>query len=719
MGKDKVSAPTASVTFDITAIPYSLGMVAQLSGHRLNYFTGEGVAEPVYVSPQGNKVTGYVKIIQTIAGTELAEGLLPTLAMLVPLLYTGSAIVPPSTLSEVSAVLTDAAAEGHPTTGSPVLDYVIVGSPLVSFYMGNLPQGAANAVVALCRHYEGDKNVRSGRGQVSVALKKFEREALPQTGPRLENAEMGKVCTRFPPEPSGYLHIGHAKAALLNAYFARIYKGRLHHRLDDTNPAKESDEFVANIKRDLATLGVKYDTFSHTSDHFELFLEKAEELIRRGLAYCDKTPADQMQKDRQEKVESPYRAAPLAENLRLWGEMQAGSEEGQGTCLRARIDMSCPNGCMRDPVIYRVNVKDAHHRTGFRYKVYPTYDFVCPIVDSIEGITHALRTTEFLDRNEQYYWFCDTLGLRKPIIQDFSRLRMQYSLMGKRHLQWFVDTGRVPTWFDPRFPTVQGLMRRGLKVEGLSAFILEQGASRKVNYQEWSKLWAVNKTFIEPVAKRFHAVYRDDPCIVTISDNTLSGVEMRDMPCHPKNTKLGTKQVAYSSTILLDASDLASLTKAGVTTGSRITLMGWGNFEFTCCVYERKRLSLQPRLEDTDYATTQKLTWLGLPEGCGYDGLDASLTRVQLVYYGHLVTKAILGPEDNFRDYVNPDSIRTFDAYVQKNFGDYVKAGDIVQLERWGFYYVDRVEDNGTYVLHYVPEGKKNAQVGAFTFDLE
>jgi len=216
---------------------------------------------------------------------------------------------------------------------------------------------------------------------------------------------MGKVCTRFPPEPSGYLHIGHSKAALLNYYFAKKYQGRLHFRMDDTNPVKENPEFVENIKRDLETLGVKYDTMSYTSDSFPLIQNYCEDLIKRGLAYCDKTPQQKMQDERMVGTESEFRNNSVEENLRLWEEMKKASPEGCQTCVRAKADMQNPNKCMRDFVIYRVSLAE-HHRTGTTYKVYPTYDFACPIVDSVEGITHALRTTEFLDRNEQYQWIC-------------------------------------------------------------------------------------------------------------------------------------------------------------------------------------------------------------------------------------------------------------------------------------------------------------------------
>ena len=220
----------------------------------------------------------------------------------------------------------------------------------------------------------------------------------------LPGAEDGKVVTRFPPEPSGYLHIGHAKAAMLNDAIAKKYHGKLILRFDDTNPQKEKEEYVENIMSDLKTIGVQHHVLTHTSDHFDLILGYATRMIKEGIAYVDNTPVEQMRKWRMDGVEAPSRNASVEENLKLWQEMQEGTPEGLKCCLRAKIDMQAKNKTMRDPTIYRCNVGTPHHRTGTKYKVYPTYDLACPIVDSIEGVTHCLRTDEYRDRNEQFYW---------------------------------------------------------------------------------------------------------------------------------------------------------------------------------------------------------------------------------------------------------------------------------------------------------------------------
>lgn len=295
----------------------------------------------------------------------------------------------------------------------------------------------------------------------------------------LPEAEFGKVKLRFAPEPSGYLHIGHSKAALLNQYFAQRYGGEMILRFDDTNPAKESNEFVENLVKDVETLGIECKTVTYTSDYFPEMMEMAENLIRQGKAYVDDTPRDEMRKERMEGIESKSRSNSVDENLKLWKEMIAGSERGQQCCVRGKLDMQDPNKSLRDPVYYRSNPVP-HHRIGSKYKIYPTYDFACPYVDSIEGITHALRANEYHDRNAQYYRIQQDMGLRKVHIYEFSRLNMVYTVLSKRKLLWFVQNGLVDGWDDARFPTVQGIIRRGLKVEALIQFILEQVRTRLV-----------------------------------------------------------------------------------------------------------------------------------------------------------------------------------------------------------------------------------------------
>jgi glutamyl-tRNA synthetase len=310
--------------------------------------------------------------------------------------------------------------------------------------------------------------------------------------PALEGAEMGKVVTRFPPEPSGYMHIGHVKAVLLNNYYARHYQGKLIIRFDDTNPSKEKEEFEANIIADLATMGVVGDHVSHTSDFFDVIIDYARKMLAEGKAYMDDTLQEQMRAERGDGVESARKHASIAENQARFELMMGGGPEGSKWCMRANFDMSDPNKACRDPVLFRC-VDTPHHRTGTKYKAYPTYDFACPIVDSLEGVTHALRTLEYKDRDRQFELIQQALGVRRVRIHEFSRLNFQYTLLSKRKLTWFADNKFVDGWYDPRFPTVQGIIRRGLTVDALREFILSQGASKRVLDMEWDKIWAINK----------------------------------------------------------------------------------------------------------------------------------------------------------------------------------------------------------------------------------
>lgn len=352
-------------------------------------------------------------------------------------------------------------------------EYGTLLSEVTTAYVGK--RGLGKPVTSKSKAREQSNNQLSMRNENAV-LNGESNEKEKAAGSfeiDLPGAKIGEVCLRFAPEPSGYLHIGHSKAALLNKYFAQRYQGQLIVRFDDTNPAKESNEFVENLLKDIETLGIKYDRVTYTSDYFPQLMEMAERLIHDGKAYVDDTPREQMQKERMDGIESKCRNNSVEQNLALWKEMIAGSERGLQCCVRGKLDMQAPNKSLRDPVYYRCN-PISHHRIGSKYKVYPTYDFACPFVDAYEGVTHALRSSEYHDRNDQYYMILEDMGLRKVQLYEFSRLNMVYTLLSKRKLLWFVQNGKVDGWDDPRFPTVQGIVRRGLQIEALIQFILQQ-----------------------------------------------------------------------------------------------------------------------------------------------------------------------------------------------------------------------------------------------------
>ncbi|KAK6428733.1 glutamate--tRNA ligase, partial [Oleoguttula sp. CCFEE 5521] len=366
-----------------------------------------------------------------------------------------------------------------------------------------------------------------------------------------------RIITRFPPEPSGYLHVGHMKAALLNDYFAhkKYPGGKMILRFDDTNPSKEKEEYQDSIVKDLELMAIKPDEVTYTSDYFDLLRDKCIELIKAGKAYADDTPQEQLRAERMDRVESKHRNADAETSLAKFKEMEKGSEEGTKWYIRAKIDMASANGRMRDPVIYRCN-PTAHHRTGEKFKMYPTYDFACPIVDAHEGITHALRTTEYNDANEQYQWFLATLGLRKVHNWNFSRMDFIKTFLSKRKLTKLVDSGKVWGWDDPRMPTVRGVRRRGMTVPALQEFILKQGPSKNITLQDWASFWATNKKYIDPVAPRYTAVVADKRVQCTVSG--VEGVNEEQREVHAKNAELGKKKVVFSKSVVLDQADAAS-----------------------------------------------------------------------------------------------------------------------------------------------------------------
>lgn len=511
----------------------------------------------------------------------------------------------------------------------------------------------------------------------------------------LKGAEEGKVVTRFPPEPSGYLHIGHVKAALLNYHYAKMYKGEMILRFDDTNPSKEKHEFVEAIFEDLNTLGVKYSKVTYTSDYFDVIFDYARDLIKRGLAYVDNTDVDTMRKQRQAKEESACRNFTPEKNLQIFEKMLKG--EADEYCLRGKIDFKSDNGALRDPVFGRTN-RTPHQRTGKKYTFYPTYDFACPIVDHLEGVTHAMRTNEYADRIPQYFWVLQALNFPKHEIYEYSRLNLEYTCLSKRKLQWFVDTKRVEGWDDPRFPTVRGVLRKGIRVETLTEFMLEQGPSKRSNLMEWEKLWAINKRIIDPICPRYSAVKVDKASRIVI-DNVAQEPEAVTVPLNKLNLPLGERPLWKSNNVLVDFIDADTLLKVG----EKVTLMNWGNVLI-------KSKEVQPDgsylmhgdylAEDKDFKKTAKITWLA-------DGTNLLVS--ELVEYDHLIKEKKVEEDVNFEDIVNVNSRFSAPYYVDSNIRT-LNTGQFLQFERKGYYKIDKVIKEGDdfkYTIIYTPDGKK------------
>eukprot|EP01138_Halocafeteria_seosinensis_P010021 gb/GECG01010234.1/.p1 GENE.gb/GECG01010234.1/~~gb/GECG01010234.1/.p1 ORF type:complete len:784 (+),score=108.32 gb/GECG01010234.1/:1-2352(+) len=522
----------------------------------------------------------------------------------------------------------------------------------------------------------------------------------PKAGylPGLVGAKEGEVVTRFPPEPSGYLHIGHVKAVILNHYYARYYKGKLVLRFDDTNPIKEKAEYEDSIIEDLARLDIVPDRVSHTSDFFPEIIEYARKLLRDGNAYADDTLKEQMRQERMDGIESSRRKESIENNLQRFEQMLQGGEEGLKWCLRAKIDMKNKNKALRDPVIFRCQ-DQPHSRTGNQYKAYPTYDFSCPIVDSIEGITHVTRTTEFKDRDPQYTWIQERLGLRKCEFAEFARMNFEYTVLSKRKLTKLVDDGHVEGWNDPRFPTVQGCLRRGMQVEALKEFILAQGASTRVVDMEWDKFWATNKKIIDPSAGRYSVVSRDYYVPVELyGDGLPLPIEYRSAPLHPQNKAAGTKMFQFGRKILLEGGDVEMCKE-----GEEVTLMKWGNAIIRSIekdsVGRLSKVKMELHLDGDFKKTEKKLTWVTETD---------QLVSCHLIEYDVLVTKPKMEEDDNVKDFINPQSRSDSYAIGEAALAN-LEENAFIQLERRGYYRVDRpyMGPNKPIVLFQIPDGKR------------
>ncbi|KTW29777.1 glutamate-tRNA ligase [Pneumocystis carinii B80] len=511
----------------------------------------------------------------------------------------------------------------------------------------------------------------------------------------LQNAIEGKVVTRFPPEPSGYMHIGHAKAAILNEYFARKYKGKLIVRFDDTNPSKEKEEFQEAILKDLDSLGIKADQISFSSDYFDKTYDFCIQMIKDGNAYADDTDKETMRAERMQGIESKRRQRSIEENLEIFSQMTKATEIGLLNCIRAKISVNSPNKALRDPVIYRCNTTP-HHKTGTIWKVYPTYDFCCPIVDSIEGVTHALRTNEYKDRNAQYQWMIKALNLRKVYIWEFSRVNFVRTLLSKRKLQQFVDDKRVSGWDDPRMPTILGIRRRGMTIDALKQFIISQGPSKNVLNLDWSSIWAINKKIIDPTAPRYTAINSDNLVKVSIT-NGPSTMYIEERPKHKKNPQVGMKKVAFYKNIILDQEDALTFKD-----NEEITLMDWGNAVIKKIIKNNSgiidSIEMELHLEGDFKATEKKITWLAdLP----------NLIDVESVDFDYLILKDKLEEGDRLEDFLTPCTEFHSKIKVDENFLNLSKS-DIIQLERKGYFICDQPCDSEGkgLVLFKIPDGK-------------
>jgi glutamyl-tRNA synthetase len=381
--------------------------------------------------------------------------------------------------------------------------------------------------------------------------------------------------------------------------------------------------------------------------------------------------------------------------------MLKDAPESQGYCLRGKIDMQAKNKTLRDPVFFRVNTSGTpHHRTGTKYKAYPTYDFACPIVDSIEGVTHALRTTEYNDRDAQYAWVLKALKLRQVKIHAFARMNFVHSVLSKRKLQWFVDNKHVDGWNDPRFPTVQGVLRRGVQVEALREFILSQGASRRITDMEWDKFWTINKRVIDPIAPRYFALDQDRAIpleLTNVPDDQVIGLPIAR---HPKNPSMGNKIMRFGRHLLVEQDDVVQFQE-----NEEVTLMRHGNIKIT--KLHKNTAGEITKVDALNYPegdfrkTKLKITWLAQMN---------DLVPTKLIEFDHLISKPKLEENDNFQDHLTPITRAEMNALGDHEMRN-LQENQIIQLERRGFFRVDRpyLSKQKPLILFMVPDGKAKA----------
>ena len=500
--------------------------------------------------------------------------------------------------------------------------------------------------------------------------------------------------TRFPPEPNGYLHIGHAKSICLNFGLAQDYQGKCNLRFDDTNPAKEDIEYVESIKEDVRWLGFEWDgEICYSSDYFDRLYEYAIELIEKGLAYVDELSADEIREYRgtltQPGKNSPYRDRSVDENLVLFKQMKEGKFAEGKACLRAKIDMASPFIVMRDPVLYRIKFAE-HHQTGNKWCIYPMYDFTHCISDAIENITHSLCTLEFQDNRRLYDWVLDNITIEaRPHQYEFSRLNLEYAITSKRKLTLLVTEKIVDGWNDPRMPTVSGLRRRGYTPASIREFCHRIGVTKQENTVEMSTLEFCIREDLNENAPRAMAVL--DPIKVVIENFSETIDEVLSMPNHPNRPELGNREVTFTREIYIDRADFREeanknykrlvlgkevrLRNAYVIRADRVEKDAEGNIQTIYCTYDPATLNKNP---EDGRKVKGVIHWVSAK--------FAKPAEIRL--YDRLFNTPNPGSADDFLSTINPNSLLIKKGFVEPSL-QYAEVGKAFQFEREGYFCLD------------------------------
>ncbi|HET7843659.1 MAG TPA: glutamine--tRNA ligase/YqeY domain fusion protein [Xanthomonadales bacterium] len=525
----------------------------------------------------------------------------------------------------------------------------------------------------------------------------------------------GRVCTRFPPEPNGYLHLGHAKSICLNFGIAREFGGRCNLRFDDTNPTKEDVEYVEAIKADVQWLGFEWHALRHASDYFEPIYQCALKLIRAGKAYVCDLSADEVREYRGTLTEpgrnSPHRDRSVAENLDLFQRMRAGEFADGARTLRAKIDMASGNINLRDPALYRIR-KVVHQNTGDAWPIYPMYDYAHCISDAVEGITHSLCTLEFEDHRPLYDWCLEQLDIpndpsltaslraagmddapSRPQQIEFARGNLDYTVMSKRKLMALVTDGLVDGWDDPRMPTLSGARRRGYPAAAIRAFWDRMGVSKQNSVIELGVLEGAVREVLDATAARRFAVI--DPVKLVVTNLPEGHAETLRFPNHPKDESFGTRDVPFSRELWIERDDFFEVPPKGfhrLVPGGEVRLRGVGIVKCTNVVkaadgaIERIECTLDPEtragMPGADRKVKGTIHWVSAQH--------AVAAEVRL--YDRLFTVA--DPDDDtdgktYRDHLNPESRKIVRAYVEPSLAQ-LAPEQSVQFERLGFFVADR-----------------------------
>ena len=511
----------------------------------------------------------------------------------------------------------------------------------------------------------------------------------------LESGKHDHIITRFPPEPNGYLHIGHAKSIILNFGVADEFNGKTNLRFDDTNPLKEDIEYVNSIKEDVKWLGYDWDNLFFASDYFDEMYKKAVLLITKGLAYVDDLNADQIREYRGTLTEpgkdSPYRNRTVEENLELFEKMRNGEFENGQKVLRAKIDMSSPNINLRDPVIYRISHTE-HHNTGDKWCIYPMYAFAHPIEDAIEGVTHSICTLEFEDQRPLYDWVVDNCEMEsKPQQYEFGRLNLTNTVMSKRKLKQLVDENFVDGWDDPRMPTISGLRRRGYTPEAIRAFCQEIGVAKTSGVVDSQMLDHFVREDLKLKAPRTMGVLK--PLKVIITNYPEGEVEMLEAEINPEVPEMGTRQIPFSREIYIEQDDFMEnppkkyfrlfpgnevrLKHAYFIKCEEVIKDEAGNVIELHCTYD---VETKSGSGFTGRKVKGTLHWVEATQA-----VSAEFRNFQPLILDNEDSEE---EEKSFLERVNPESIEILQGFVEPNMKD-VKPQDKFQFFRHGYYNVD------------------------------